>query len=167
MKSGIDGPTSRTATPPGDPRARIDASHRRATRWTPAPLDESRREERVVTQARRRRDQVEVDPRVDQHIGDVADQLDQQAEQAEGVEGREHHLIVAVDRRLVAEQAQPIQREDDFDQQGAGEQDADKRGRANAKLAELETKRRRGSAVSNDHGKAKRGRTASSKSRSI
>ena len=48
-----------------------------------------------------------------------------------------------------------------------GKEYADKRGRANAKLAELETKRRYGSAVSDDHSRAKRGRTASSKARSI
>jgi len=48
-----------------------------------------------------------------------------------------------------------------------GREYADKRGRANAKLAELETKRRHGSAVSDDHSRAKRGRTASSKARSI
>jgi len=48
-----------------------------------------------------------------------------------------------------------------------GKEYADKRGRANAKLAELETKRRHGSAVSDDHSRAKRGRTASSKARSI
>jgi len=44
-----------------------------------------------------------------------------------------------------------------------GKEYADKRGRANAKLAELQTKRRHGSAVSDDHSRAKRGRTASSK----
>jgi len=48
-----------------------------------------------------------------------------------------------------------------------GKEYADKRGRANAKLAELETKRRHGSAVSADHSRAKRGRTASSRARSI
>ena len=44
---------------------------------------------------------------------------------------------------------------------------ADKRGRSNAKLAELETKRRHGSAVSDDHSRVKRRRTLSSKARSI
>ena len=48
-----------------------------------------------------------------------------------------------------------------------GKEYADKRGRPNAKLAELETKRRHGSAVSDDHSRAKRGRTLSSKARSI
>jgi hypothetical protein len=48
-----------------------------------------------------------------------------------------------------------------------GKEYADKRGRADAKFAELETKRRHGSAVSDDHSRAKRGRTASSKARSI
>jgi hypothetical protein len=48
-----------------------------------------------------------------------------------------------------------------------GKEYADKRGRPNAKLAELETKRRHGSAVSDDHSWAKRGRTVSSKARSI
>jgi hypothetical protein len=48
-----------------------------------------------------------------------------------------------------------------------GKEYADKRGRANVKLAELETKRRHGSAVSDHHSRAKRGRTASSKARSI
>jgi hypothetical protein len=48
-----------------------------------------------------------------------------------------------------------------------GKEYADKRGRADAKLAELETKRHHGSAVSNDHSRAKRKRTASSKARSI
>jgi hypothetical protein len=48
-----------------------------------------------------------------------------------------------------------------------GKEYADKRGRADAKLAELETKRRHRSAVSDDHSRAKRGRTASSRARSI
>jgi hypothetical protein len=48
-----------------------------------------------------------------------------------------------------------------------GQEYADKRGRANAKLAEVETKKRHGSAVNDDHGRAKRGKTASSKLRSI
>jgi hypothetical protein len=48
-----------------------------------------------------------------------------------------------------------------------GKEYADKRGLPNAKLAELETKRRHGSAVSDDHSSAKRGRTVSSKARSI
>ena len=48
-----------------------------------------------------------------------------------------------------------------------GKEYADKRGRANAKLVELETKRRHRSAVNDNHSRAKRGRTASSKARSI
>jgi hypothetical protein len=48
-----------------------------------------------------------------------------------------------------------------------GKEYADKRGRANARLAQLETKKRRGSAVSDDRSRAKRGRTASAKARSI
>src|SRR5882757_9547421 len=48
-----------------------------------------------------------------------------------------------------------------------GKEYADKRGRPNAKLAELETKRRHGSAESDDHSRAKRGRTVSSRARSI
>jgi hypothetical protein len=48
-----------------------------------------------------------------------------------------------------------------------GKEYADKRGRPNAKLAELETKRRHGSAVSDDHSRTKRGRTVSSRARSI
>jgi hypothetical protein len=48
-----------------------------------------------------------------------------------------------------------------------GTEYADKRGRPNAKLAELEPKRRHGSAVSDDYSRAKRGKTVSSKARSI
>jgi hypothetical protein len=48
-----------------------------------------------------------------------------------------------------------------------GKEYADKRGLAHAKLARLETKRRHGSAVSEDHGRARRGRTASARARSI
>src|SRR6266852_5570923 len=48
-----------------------------------------------------------------------------------------------------------------------GKEYADKRGRPNAKLAKLETKRRHGSAVSDDHSRTKRGRTVSSRARSI
>jgi hypothetical protein len=44
---------------------------------------------------------------------------------------------------------------------------ADKRGRVNAKVAVLGTIRRHGSAVSDDHSRTKRARTASSKARSI
>jgi hypothetical protein len=48
-----------------------------------------------------------------------------------------------------------------------GKEYADKRGRANAKVAAAETIKRHGPAASDDHGKTKRARTASSKTRSI
>jgi hypothetical protein len=48
-----------------------------------------------------------------------------------------------------------------------GKEYADKRGLPNAKLAELETKGRHRSAVSDVHSRVNRGRTVSSKARSI
>jgi hypothetical protein len=48
-----------------------------------------------------------------------------------------------------------------------GKEYADKRGRARAKVTALQTIRRHGSAVSDDRGRTKRARTASSKARSI
>ena len=71
----------------------------------------------------------EVDARVDHHVCQVADQLQHQADQREHVERAEHDRVVAVDRGLESEQAQPVEREDDLDQQRAGEQDADERRR--------------------------------------
>jgi hypothetical protein len=48
-----------------------------------------------------------------------------------------------------------------------GQEYADKRGLANARLAEMETKKRHASAASDNHSRAKRRRTASLKTRSI
>ena len=72
---------------------------------------------------------LEVDARIDHGVEHVADDLHQQAEQGEDVERAEHHRIVALDRRLEAEQAEAVEREDDLHQQRRGEQDADERRR--------------------------------------
>src|SRR5690606_20294796 len=71
----------------------------------------------------------EVDARIDQGVGEVTDQLDQQSQQGEQKQGAEHHRVIAVERRLEAEQAQPVQGEDHLDEQGTGEEHADERGR--------------------------------------
>ena len=42
-----------------------------------------------------------------------------QPDQREDVERAEHDRVVAVDRRLEAEQAEPVEREDHLDQQRA------------------------------------------------
>src|SRR5882757_8570163 len=68
---------------------------------------------------------LEIDPWVDQRVGHVLHQLHHQPEQGEDVERGEHHGIVALDRGLVAEIAEAVEREDHLDEQGAGEQDAD------------------------------------------
>src|SRR3546814_8528969 len=67
---------------------------------------------------------LEVDARIDNGIHDVADDVHQQAQQGEEVERAEHHRVVAVERRLEAEQPQPVQREDHLDEQRATEQHA-------------------------------------------
>src|SRR3546814_933642 len=62
---------------------------------------------------------LEVDARIDNGIHDVADDVHQQAQQGEEVERAEHHRVVAVERRLEAEQPQPVQRADHLDEQRA------------------------------------------------
>jgi hypothetical protein len=58
----------------------------------------------------------EVDPGVDQHIGQITDQLQQQPNQGEDVEGAKHDRVVTVDRRLEAEQTETVERKDHLDQ---------------------------------------------------
>ena len=60
---------------------------------------------------------LEIDARIDHRVQHVADDLHQQPEQREDVERAEHHRIVALDRRLEAEQAEAVQRKDDLHQQ--------------------------------------------------
>src|ERR1044071_287877 len=72
---------------------------------------------------------LEIDARVDQHVGEVADQLEDEPDQREHVERAEHDRVVAVDRRLEAEEPQAVQREDDLNQEGARKEDADERRR--------------------------------------
>jgi hypothetical protein len=59
----------------------------------------------------------EIDSRVDQHIGQIADQFQQQSDQGEDVECGEHDRVVAVDRRLEPQEAETVEREDHLDQQ--------------------------------------------------
>src|SRR3546814_12767812 len=59
----------------------------------------------------------EIDARVDQGVGQVADQLPHQYEQGEEAEGDEHHRVVAVDCRLDAEQYETHKGAEHLDQQ--------------------------------------------------
>src|SRR5437763_12399423 len=64
----------------------------------------------------------EIDARIDPRIGEIGDQVHEQPDQRKNVKRGEHHGIVAVEHALEAEQAEPIEREDDLDQQRAGEE---------------------------------------------
>ena len=68
---------------------------------------------------------LEVDARVDDRIGQVADQLHDQPQQREEIERGEHDRVIAGQRRLVSEQPEPVERKDYLSQQRAGEQNAD------------------------------------------
>jgi hypothetical protein len=48
----------------------------------------------------------EVDPGIDHHVGQIADQFQQKPDQGEDIEGGEHDRVVAVDRRLETEEAE-------------------------------------------------------------
>jgi len=63
----------------------------------------------TATQERSDPSRGEVDARVDQHVGQVADQFQEQADQCEDVERGEHNRVVAVDRRLEAEEAETVE----------------------------------------------------------
>ena len=60
-------------------------------------------------------------------VHDVADDAHDQTQQGEEIQGREHHRIIAGQGRVEAQQAEPVERENDFGQQRTGEQNADER----------------------------------------
>ena len=63
-----------------------------------APTEEARLRWQVPRQQPSCRPALEIDARIDQGIGDVADQFHHQPHQAEDVQGAEDHRVVAVDR---------------------------------------------------------------------
>ena len=65
----------------------------------------------------------EIDAAIDEGVDEIADDLCAQADQGQQVEGAEDDGIIAIDRRLKAEQPKPIEGENDLCQQGAGEKD--------------------------------------------
>src|SRR5262245_16064964 len=66
-----------------------------------------------------------VDARVDQCIGQIGDQVHDQPQQREDVEVGKHDRIIAVEHALEAQQSQPVERKDCFDQQRTGEERVD------------------------------------------
>src|SRR6476469_7984815 len=55
---------------------------------------------------------LEIDARVDGDVSQIADQVEHQPKQGEHVERAEHYRVVAVDHRLITEQAQAVERKD-------------------------------------------------------
>src|SRR6202011_3625912 len=70
---------------------------------------------------------LEIDARIDPSISEIGDQIYDEPDQRKNVERGEHHGIVAVEHAFEAEQAEPVEREDDLDQQRAGEERVDER----------------------------------------
>src|ERR1043166_5534049 len=68
---------------------------------------------------------LEIDARIDQHVGQVADEIHREREQREDIEVREHDRIVAVEHAFETEQSEAVEREDRLDQQRAGEEGVD------------------------------------------
>ena len=83
------------------PRPKISAENQTSLADNPAG--------ETATQERSDPSRGEVDARVDQHVGQVADQFQEQADQREDVESGEHDRIVAVDRRFEAEEAETVE----------------------------------------------------------
>src|SRR5215467_1870025 len=65
---------------------------------------------------------LEVDPRIDPRVRQVRDQVHDNANEREDVERSEHHRVVAIENALETEEAQPVERENSFDQQRAREE---------------------------------------------
>src|SRR5438874_4291924 len=65
---------------------------------------------------------LEINPRIDPHIGQVGDEVDDEADERKDEERAEHDGVVAVENALEAEQPQPVQREDGLDQKRAREE---------------------------------------------
>jgi len=59
---------------------------------------------------------LEIDARIDERVGEVANDLQAQPEQGKNVERGEYDRVVAAQRRFKAEQAEAVGREDDLDQ---------------------------------------------------
>ena len=66
----------------------------------------------------------EVDAGVDGHVHEVGHEIQDEPDKRVDVEGAEHDRVVAVDGGLEAQEPEPVEREDDLDEEGAGEQDA-------------------------------------------
>src|SRR5690348_4284836 len=63
----------------------------------------------------------EVDPWIDERIGQVGNQSDHEADECKDIEVREHDRVVAVEHALEAQQPEPVERENRLDQEGTGE----------------------------------------------
>src|SRR5581483_12234416 len=72
---------------------------------------------------------LEIDPRIDPHIGEIGDQTDHEAEQHKNIECAEHHGIVAIEHAFKRQQPEAVEREDGLDQERAGEEGVDERAR--------------------------------------
>src|SRR5262249_52596556 len=66
----------------------------------------------------------EVDTRVDRHVREVTDQVQQEADERVDVERAKHDRVVAVDRRLEAEEPESVEGEDHLDEERAGQEDS-------------------------------------------
>ena len=64
--------------------------------------------------------------RIDPRIRNIRHQFRQQTHQREHIQRSHHHRIIALHHRLVGKQPQPVEREQGFNQQAAGEKRADK-----------------------------------------
>ena len=84
-----------------------------------------------VTRAASKSPPLEVDAAIDEGVNEIADKLGDETDEGQQVEGAKNDRVVAIDRRLKAEEAETVERKDDLRQQGAGKEDAHEGGREN------------------------------------
>src|ERR1019366_9822487 len=68
---------------------------------------------------------LEIDARIDPGVGQIGNQIHDEADEGEDVEVGEHYRVVAVEHAFEAQKSEPVEREDRFDQERAGEAGAD------------------------------------------
>src|SRR5271165_4806861 len=64
----------------------------------------------------------EIDSGIDERIGQIGNQSDHEADERKDIEVREYDRVVAVEHALEAQEPESIERENRFDQEGAGEE---------------------------------------------
>src|ERR1700728_3113321 len=116
----------RMARPTGPVGSRSGVNPRAAISFSPPG---SGRLSALVRSSTSHLPRLEVDARIDPGVGQIGNQIHDEAYERENVEIGEHDRIIAIEHALEAEQAEPVEREDRFDQQRAGEEGADERGR--------------------------------------